>query len=57
MLGTLPLRDISQLGIAVMLGVLIDTFIVRALLVPSIAALLHRYNWWPSNPSHRDYIG
>jgi RND superfamily putative drug exporter len=56
-LATLPLRDISQLGIAVMLGVLIDTFIVRALLVPSIATLLHRYNWWPSNPSHRDYIG
>jgi len=56
-LATLPLRDISQLGVAVMLGVLIDTFIVRALLVPSIAALLHRYNWWPSNLSHRDYIG
>ena len=47
-LTTLPLRDVFQLGFAVMLGVLIDTFIVRALLVPSMAAMLGKYNWWPS---------
>jgi len=47
-LTTLPLRDIFQLGFAVMLGVLIDTFIVRALLVPSMAAMIGKYNWWPS---------
>jgi RND superfamily putative drug exporter len=28
--------------------VLIDTFIVRALLVPAIATVLGRWNWWPS---------
>ena len=47
-LTTLPLRDVFQLGFAVMLGVLIDTFIVRALLVPSMAAILGKYNSWPS---------
>jgi len=47
-LTTLPLRDIFQLGFAVMLGVLIDTFIVRGLLVPSIVLLLKDLNWWPS---------
>ena len=47
-LGTLPLRDIMQLGFAVALGTLIDTFVVRALLVPSIVVVLKRWNWWPS---------
>jgi uncharacterized membrane protein YdfJ with MMPL/SSD domain len=52
-LTTLPLRDIFQLGFAVMLGVLIDTFIVRALLVPSMAAMIGKYNWWPSKLTHK----
>ncbi len=47
-LTTLPLRDVMQLGFAVALGTLIDTFIVRALLVPSIVLVLKRWNWWPS---------
>ncbi|MCY3783153.1 MAG: MMPL family transporter [Chloroflexi bacterium] len=46
-LATLPLRDIFQLGFAVMLGVLLDTFVVRALFVPSLVILLRRWNWWP----------
>jgi len=50
-LTTLPLRDIFQLGFAVMLGVLIDTFVVRALLVPSMAAILGEWSWWPRGRS------
>ena len=43
-----PIRTMLQIGAAVSIGVLIDTFIVRALLVPAIASLLGRWNWWPS---------
>jgi uncharacterized membrane protein YdfJ with MMPL/SSD domain len=46
-LMTLPLRDLFQLGFAVAAGVLIDTFITRSLLVPSIVMLLGKWNWWP----------
>jgi uncharacterized membrane protein YdfJ with MMPL/SSD domain len=47
-LMTLPLQDLFQLGFAVAIGVLIDTFIVRSLTVPAIVLLLGKWNWWPS---------
>ncbi len=40
--------QIHQLGISIGIGVLLDTFLVRTLLVPSVVALLGRSNWWPS---------
>jgi uncharacterized membrane protein YdfJ with MMPL/SSD domain len=44
---------IKQLGIGTALAVLIDAFIVRALLVPSLMALLGRWNWWAPRPLAR----
>lgn len=40
--------EAQQLGLSIAFGVLLDTFFVRTLLVPSIAKLLGRWNWWPS---------
>ena len=47
-LTLLPLEQLFQLGLAVALGVLIDTFVVRSLLVPAVAFLLGEHSWWPS---------
>jgi RND superfamily putative drug exporter len=49
-LMALPLESLFQVGFVVALGLLADTFLVRALLVPSIAILLGERNWWPSKP-------
>jgi len=40
--------QVRQIGTGLALGILIDTFVVRTLLVPSAAVLLGRWNWWPS---------
>ena len=47
-LMTLPLQDLLQLGFGVAIGVLMDTFITRTLIVPSLVSLLGRWNWWPT---------
>lgn len=45
-----PIQPMVQIGGAIAIGVLIDTFVVRAFLVPAIAATLGRWNWWPTKP-------
>ena len=41
------LRVIGQVGTTIGLGLLFDTLIVRSLMMPSIAALLGKWFWWP----------
>ena len=52
-LGVIPLMFMAQLAIIVALGVLMDTLLVRALLVPAIIHDLNGRFWWPSALSRR----
>lgn len=44
--STSSISFIQQIGVATATGVLLDAFIVRALLVPALMALLGKWNWW-----------
>src|SRR3954462_577342 len=46
-LMALDLEALFQVGFTVCLGLLVDAFLVRTFLVPSIALLLDERNWWP----------
>ncbi|MGA8253480.1 MAG: MMPL family transporter [Mycobacterium sp.] len=48
-LGVLPLIVLTQLGIIVGLGILLDTFIVRTLVIPGLFALIGDRIWWPAD--------
>lgn len=47
-LATLPLVILAEIGFAVAFGVLLDTIIVRSLLVPALAYEMNNFTWWPS---------
>jgi len=49
MLGTLPLVEFTEIGFAVAAGVLLDTIIVRSVLVTALTLDIGRWMWWPSH--------
>jgi len=48
-LAVLPLIFLTEIGFIVAFGVLLDTFVVRSILVPALTFLLDRRIWWPSS--------
>jgi len=46
--------QLQSIGLGLAVGILLDTFGVRTLLVPSAVVLLGRWNWWPSRLGRRD---
>jgi putative drug exporter of the RND superfamily len=53
--GNSPGADqVQAIGVGLALGILMDTFLVRTLLIPSTVVLLGRLNWWPSRLSRPD---
>jgi RND superfamily putative drug exporter len=47
--------DLHAIGFGLAAGILMDTFLVRTLLVPSVVTLLGRWNWWPSHLSREEH--
>lgn len=54
-LGTIPVVFLAQLGVAVALGVILDTMIVRSVLVTAINMDLGGKIWWPSKLDRDDH--
>jgi putative drug exporter of the RND superfamily len=50
-LAVLPLVALTEIGFTIAVGVLIDTFIVRSLLVPALVLDIGDPIWWPSAPA------
>jgi RND superfamily putative drug exporter len=50
LLALIPIRPMRELAFVMAVGILIDTFIVRSILVPSLVAAFGRASWWPSSP-------
>ena len=48
--------QIRDIGLGLALGILMDTFLVRSLLVPSTVSLLGRWNWWPGKLAEVDEV-
>jgi RND superfamily putative drug exporter len=53
MLATLPLKTLTELGFTIAFGVLLDTFVVRTLLVPALVFDGGARVWWPSALARR----
>ncbi|MDU0477930.1 MMPL family transporter [Staphylococcus chromogenes] len=53
-LGVLPLIVMAQLGVVIFIGVLIDTLLVRTVVMPAIVLKLGEKFWWPATPSQRE---
>ena len=51
-LGILPLVTLGQLGLIVGIGVVVDTCVVRTMVVPALFGLVGERIWWPGRP-HR----
>lgn len=51
-LAVIPILFLAQIAFIVAFGVLLDTFIVRSLLVPALATDIGRKIWWPSKLAH-----
>jgi hypothetical protein len=52
-LASLPLIAYAEIGVAVAVGVLMDTTLVRAVLVTALTLDLGRWTWWPGRLAHR----
>lgn len=56
-LASLPLVTLTEIGFVIAFGVLLDTFLVRTVLVPALVIEIGSRVWWPSALAHREVPG
>jgi len=57
LLAIIPIRAMRELAFVMSVGVLIDSFLVRSVLVPSLIATFGRISWWPRRPPEASRTG
>ena len=61
LLALVPLRSFREFALLMVVGVLIDTLLVRSLLIPGLVSIFGEWSWWPGRrvdpPSHREIVG
>lgn len=50
LLALIPVRPMRELAFVMAAGILVDTFLVRSVLVSSLAASFGPISWWPNSP-------
>jgi putative drug exporter of the RND superfamily len=50
LLALIPIRPMRELAVVMVAGVLVDSFVVRSILVPSLMATFGERSWWPNRP-------
>ena len=60
LLALVPLRSFREFALLMVIGVLIDTLLVRSLLIPGLVSIFGERSWWPGRrvdpPRHRDLV-
>jgi len=56
-LGTLPVTALTEIGFAVAFGILLDTILVRSVMVTALSLDLGRWMWWPGKLARQPQAG